>query len=100
MVVVTTVVAAAILLANAPREGVTGGKVDEVEEEEGEDEDEDEDAEEEDEGGGDDGIGWMTMNTGNRDTAFGNEFLVQDRAPTPSVCWRNVFKPFLEKTVF
>lgn len=82
MVVVTTVVAAAILLANAPREGVTGEKVDEVEGEEGEDEDEEgEDEEEEDEGGGDDEIEWMMMNTGNRDMAFGNELLCKTEAP-------------------
>lgn len=68
VVVVTTVVAAAILLANVPREGVTDKGV-----EEGVDEGEDE---AEDEAGGDDEIEMM-MNTGNRDTAFGNELFME-----------------------
>ena len=56
--VVTTAVAAAILLANAPREGVTG---EEVEEEEGE--------------GAEDGVGGILMTlVMTRDMAFGDEW--------------------------
>lgn len=77
--VVTTVVEAAILLASAPREGVTGEKEGEDEdvgeEDEGEEDDqEEEDEVEEDEGGG---VVAMKMNTGSRDMGFGNELFTE-----------------------
>lgn len=62
--VATTVAAAAILLANVPREGETGEKVDE-----GVDEGEDE-------GEGVDEIE-TKMSTGSKDMAFGNELCIE-----------------------
>jgi len=67
-VVATTVATAAILLANVPREGETGEKVDE-----GVDAGEDEG---EDVGGGVDVIE-TRMNTGSKDTAFTKERCIE-----------------------
>lgn len=70
--VATTVATAAILLANVPREGETGEKVDEGVDA-GEDEGEDEG---EDVGGGVDVIE-TRMNTGSKDTAFTKERCIE-----------------------
>lgn len=67
-VVATTVAAAAILLANVPREGETGEKVDEgvdAEEDEGEDV------------GGEVDVIETRMNTGSKDTAFTKERCIE-----------------------
>lgn len=66
--VATTVAAAAILLANVPREGETGEKVDEgvdAEEDEGEDV------------GGEVDVIETRMNTGSKDTAFTKERCIE-----------------------
>lgn len=67
--VAITVVAAAILLANVPREGETDEKVDE-EVDEGEDEGEDV--------GGGAGVIETRMNTGSKDTAFTKQLCTKD----------------------
>lgn len=71
--VAITVVAAAILLANVPREGETDEKVDEkVDEEVDEGEDEGEDV------GGGAGVIETRMNTGSKDTAFTKQLCTKD----------------------
>ena len=79
--VATTVAAAAILLANVPREVGTGEKVDEeVDEGVGEGEDEGEDV------GGEVDVIETRMNTGSKDTAFTKQLCTEQHRP-PSPPW-------------
>ena len=81
--VASTAAAAAILLANVPREGEIGGKV-----EEGEDEGEDvgEDV------GGEVDVIETSMNTGSKDTAFTEELYTEwDKHPSPPLLDWGIF---------